>query len=421
VKRIDVVVIGGGQAGLAMSRCLSDRGIDHVVFERGRIAERWHSERWDSLRLLTPNWQSRLPGFAYDGGDPDGFMTAPEVAAFLDRYADVIHAPVEADTAVMRVAPSPGGFAVTTNHGDWTARAIVIATGYCDVPFVPKMAAKLPPAIHQLTPSDYRRPSQLPDGGVLVVGASSSGIQIADELRRSGRTVAVAVGGHTRVPRRYRNRDIMWWLDRAGLMDEALDAVHDVEQSKRQPSLQLVGGPEHRTLNLAVLQDRGVQILGRLARVDGHRVAFDDDLVATTVAADAKLATLIARLDEFAVRSGLDADVAPPEPFVPIWRRFTDAATAIDLDAAGIRTVVWAVGYRRQYPWLQVPVLDANGEVRHDGGVTPYPGVYVIGLRFLRRRNSNFIDGVGKDADALAEHVRGFLGVPERVAMATGV
>jgi len=414
MRRIEAVVVGGGQAGLAMSRCLSDRGIDHVVFERGRVAERWHSERWDSLRLLTPNWQSRLPGFAYDGDDPDGFMKAAEVARFLERYAAVIRAPIERPTTVTRVAPSGDGFSVRTDRGDWCARTVVIATGDCDVPVVPKMAGHLPAAIHQLVPSAYRRPSQLPDGGVLVVGASSSGIQIADELHAGGRAVTIAAGHHTRVPRQYRGRDIMWWLDRAGFMDEPAERVHDIDQSRRQPSLQLVGHPDHRSLDLAILQERGVRVAGRLAGVDGSRIVFDDDLVATTAASDAKLAVLMAKLDEWATQSGINGDVDEPEPFVPTWPRFLDAPPAIDLRADGIRAVVWAAGYRRTYPWLIAPVFDWHGEVLHTGGITSYPGLYILGLRFLRHRNSSFIDGVGRDAAELSGHLWTYLRWRER-------
>jgi len=414
MRRIEAVVIGGGEAGLAMSHSLSARRIDHVVLERGRVAERWRSERWDSLRLLTPNWQSRLPGFAYAGDDPDGFMRAPEVAAFLDEYARAVRAPVETATLVTRVAPVRDGFAIGTDRGDWIARAVVIATGDSDAPFVPRVAGGLTRDVTQIVPSQYRRPSQLPDGGVLVVGASSSGVQIADELGRAGRAVTIAAGGHTRVPRRYRGRDIMWWLDRAGFMDEPIEQVHDPVRSRRQPSLQLIGHPDHHSLDLTVLRNHGVRVAGRLTGIDGDRVALADDLVATTAASDVKLAMLLVRLDDFARESGIESEVAPPEPFVPTWDQFLDAPASIDLRAERIRSVVWAVGYRRRYPWLVVPVVDSEGEVRHDGGVTPYPGLYILGLRFLRRRNSSFIDGVGRDAAALAKHLCRYLRWRER-------
>ncbi|MGE3507354.1 MAG: NAD(P)-binding domain-containing protein [Vicinamibacterales bacterium] len=418
MRRTDTVIVGGGQAGLAMSRCLSDQGVDHVVFERGRLVERWRSERWDSLRLLTPNWQTRLPGYVYEGPDPDGFMTAAEVVSFLERFAATLRAPVYCDTAVTDVRPRNEGFHVTTTAGEWQARSVVIATGDCATPLIPAVAGGLSPELHQLAPAAYRRPEQLPDGGVLVVGASSSGIQLADELCRAGRAVVLATGHHTRVPRRYRDRDIMWWFDRAGLMNEGIDDVHNLTISREQPSLQLVGRPDHSSLDLAMLQERGVLITGRLLSADRWTVSFDDDLIATTVASDAKLAMLLARLDGFARHAGLDGEVGPPEPFVPIWPQIAEPPASLDLRAAGIRTVIWAVGYRRRYPWLRVPVLDARGEVRHEGGVTPYPGLYVLGLRFLRRRNSTFIDGVGRDAVALAAHLGRYLGTAAAAAVA---
>ena len=403
MRHVESVVIGAGQAGLAMSRCLTDRGVDHVVLERGRVAERWRSERWDSLRLLTPNWQSRLPGFQYDGPDPDGYMTMPEVAAFFERYAASFRAPVRRGVEVRAVTHDGSTFRVETAWQHWSASSVVIATGHAQQPRIPRLAANFAGAVTQLVPTAYRRPSQLPDGGVLVVGASATGLQLADELNRAGRDVTIAVGRHTRLPRVYRGRDILWWLDRMGVLDETVDQVHDVEISREQPSLQLVGHPDCRTLDLASLRDRGVRVVGRLIGADGHMVRFADDLVATTAAADIKLAGLLRRIDTFVAVQGINAPAAPN--FVPHCLGFAGAGTTLNLRAAGIRTVIWATGFRRQYPWLHVPVLDELGEIRHRHGITAAPGLYVIGLHFLRRRNSSFIDGVGADALALSEHI----------------
>jgi len=404
MQRIHTLVIGGGQAGLAMSRCLSDRGIEHVVLERGRIAERWRSERWESLRLLTPNWQSRLPGYRYQGHDPDGYMTMSEVVRYLDGYAAAIAAPVEAGVAVTGVRRSGVGFAVDTSRGAWRARHVVVATGYCDQPRIPDAAAALPADIVQLSPTAYRSPAQLPPGGVLVVGASSSGIQLADEIARAGRAVTLAVGRHTRLPRMYRGRDIMWWLDAMGVLTETTAEVFDAAVSRSQPSLQLVGRPDRASLDLPILQARGVRLVGRVTSVDGARVSLSDDLVAHTAAADARLARLLARVDEFVRRTGVPA--SEPEPFEPfLWPAPTP--DAIDLRDAGIRTVVWATGFRRTYPWLHVPVIGADGEIRQAGGVTPVRGLYVLGMHFQRRRNSAFIDGVGADARELADAIAG--------------
>jgi putative flavoprotein involved in K+ transport len=235
------------------------------------------------------------------------------------------------------------------------------------------------------------------------VGASASGIQLAEELSRAGRDVTIAVGHHTRLPRRYRGRDILWWLDRMGVFDETVDQVYDVEISREQPSLQLVGHPDHVTIDLSMLQARGVRVVGRFVDVQGGVARFADDLVATTAAADIKLASLLHRIDSFVRVQGIEADAG--ESFEPHCLSFVNAETEIDLTRAGIRTALWATGFRRQYPWLKLPIFDGRGEIQHSGGVTPVSGLYVIGLHFLRRRNSSFIDGVGADAMALSEHL----------------
>jgi putative flavoprotein involved in K+ transport len=406
MPRVACVVIGAGQAGLAISRCLADQGIEHVVLERGRIGERWHSERWDSLCLLTPNWQTRLPHFSYDGPDPDGFMNSGDVVAFLNRYARSFDAPVREQTSVSRVTWRAGRFTVDTNRGAWTSDAVVVATGYCDRPAVPGWATHAAPDLHQVTASDYRRPSSLEPGGVLVVGAAATGVQLADELRRDGRTVILAVGRHTRVPRTYRGRDIMWWLDRLGVLHESVDTVFDREISQSQPSFQLVGRPDRASISLADLQDSGVVVTGRLDALDGRTASFDDSLMATTVAADAKLASLLLRIDAYAAAHGVGSGETL-QGYEPLWPRFVvETPRILDLGALGVRTVLWATGYKRTYPWLDVPgVLDARGEIQHIGGATPQAGLYVLGLPFLTRRNSAFIDGVGADAVALSEQI----------------
>jgi putative flavoprotein involved in K+ transport len=409
MRTTNAIVIGAGQAGLAMSHCLMARGIDHLMLERGRIAERWRSERWDSLRLLTPNWMSRLPGWSYRGDDPDGFMTMSEVVAYLEGYA--ARAPVVTGVAVHALHRAPAGYRLETSAGTFATPAVIIATGQCDVPHIPAMAAELPPAIHQVTPSGYRNPSLLPDGGVLVVGASASGVQIAEEIHRSGRPVTLAVGRHTRLPRRWRGRDILGWMDRAGVLTESAAQVRDLTASRAQPSLQLVGRPDHASLDLGTLRAIGVRIVGRLAGITAGRALLRDDLAETTAGAQRTLDRLLDRIGAVADAEGAP-DEAPPPPLAP----FARAPSAIHLADEGIRTVVWATGFRRDYAWLRVPVLDTAGEIRHAGGVTPAPGLFVIGLRFLRRRNSNFLDGVGADAEALAGEVLAHLATQGRAA-----
>ncbi len=407
MKRTDVVVIGGGPAGLAMSRCLTDSGVDHVVLERGRVAERWRSERWDSLHLLTPSWQSRLPGFRYDGPSPDGYMSATELVCRLDRYARSLPAPIEERTSVVAVDAVGSGYRVTTDRGTFSAPSVVIATGQCDTPLVPALSRRLPPDVVQIVPSRYRNARELPEGGVLVVGASATGVQLADEIQASGRPVTLAVGRHTRLPRVHRGRDIMWWLDAAGILDETAEEVRDLAASRRQPSLQLVGQPGV-TIDLPALAGRGVRLAGKLADVDGSRVSFAGDLPAHLAAADARLERVLQRIDLFAARTGIEAEVGPKERPRPL-RSAPFLLDGLDLDRQGIRTVVWATGFRRLYPWLRVPALDARGEIVHRGGVTPHPGLYTLGLHFLRRRNSSFLDGIGRDAIDLTIHLTSYL------------
>jgi putative flavoprotein involved in K+ transport len=404
MTRTTTIIIGAGQAGLAMSRCLSDLGIEHVVLEHGKLAQRWRSHSWDSLRLLTPNWMTRVPGFQYDGPDPDNFMSVPDLIAFFERYAASSKAPVLTNTAVQSVERSGNGFRVVTDRGVWSASSVVVATGYCDLPAIPAVRRGVPPSIRQVVPSDYRRPEQLPAGGVLVVGASSTGVQLADEIQRSGRQVTLAVGRHTRLPRRYGGRDILWWLDQLGVLSQGVDAVQDIERSRHQPSLQLVGRPDHGSLDLAVLHDRGVRLVGRVRDINGHRVSLADDLVATTAAADIKMAEILTRIDRFIATTGVAAPSA--EPFKPTWHLAADVPDTIDLKDERINTVIWATGYRRAYPWLRMPVFNAHGEITHQGGITPEVGLYVLGLNFQRRRNSSFIDGVGDDACVIAQEIR---------------
>jgi putative flavoprotein involved in K+ transport len=402
MRYIDTVIIGGGQAGLAMSRRLTDRGVEHVVLERGRIGERWRNERWDSLHLLTPRWQSRLPGFGYDGPDPDGYMSRHEVIDYLQRYSRSFPSPVLTGVTVKSVETDIAGYRIRTNIDAWRAAHVVVATGECDTPFVPAMAARFE-GVEQVVPTRYRNPDRLPDAGVLVVGGSSTGIQLALEIHQSGRPVTLSVGRHTRLPRTYRGKDILWWFDRMGLFTQRARDVADLDASRNQPSMQLVGSPDRRTLDLHVLDEAGIRIVGRTIAADGSRVLLDDDLLETTTAADVKLARLRMRIDHWIRSRGLTGEVGAEEPFEPI--RLPDPATRLDLRAEGIGAVLWATGFRRNYSWLRVPVLDRRGEIIHDEGITPSPGLYVMGLQFMRRRNSSFIDGVARDADDLARHL----------------
>lgn len=391
-----------------MSRCLTERSIDHVVLERGEVANSWRTERWDSLRLLTPNWQSRLPGFAYEGDDPDGYRTVPEVVDFIGRYARVIAAPVQTKTTVTSVRGADDGYRVATDQGDWLCRTVVLATGACNIPSIPPHAAALSPAITTLTPPQYRNPSQLPDGGVLVVGASATGTQIAAEIHRSGRPVTLAVGEHIRAPRLYRGKDIEWWMDAAGILDERYDAIPDIERARRVPSFQLAGSPGRATLDLNALTAIGVKLVGRLAGISDGKVQFSGSLRNMCALSDLKMGRLLDAIDAWAAANGVDQTVDPP---YRLSATEVDASPplALDLAHSGIRTIIWATGFRPDYSWLDLPVLDRKGQIRHDGGVVCLPGLYVMGLQFLRRRKSALIDGAADDARDLSEHLSAYL------------
>lgn len=401
MNTIDTVIVGGGQAGLALSACLTSAGSTHVVLERGQIGERWRSERWDSLRLLTPRWQSRLPGYSYDGPDRDGFMTRLELVEYLEQYAKSFNAPVRSGVSVTRVTQFAGQFRVETDAGDWLAKNVVVATGDCQEANVPGFATRVPASIDQVVPTQYRNPTTLAPGGVLVVGASATGLQLAIEIHASGRPVTLSVGRHTRLPRRYRGRDIMAWLDEMGLLSQRAEDTRDITASRAQPSLQLVGSPASETLDLRRAQEMGIRLVGRTSEVVHEDMIFDDNLVEDIAAADLKLASLLLRIDAYIDRTCVSASHRPAFEPTPI----PETPERLSLADGAIRTVVWATGFRRNYPWLDVPVLNERGEIRHDGGVTPIPGLYALGLGFMRHRNSTFIDGQRHDAVEIAEHL----------------
>jgi putative flavoprotein involved in K+ transport len=410
--RRTALVVGAGHAGLAMSRCLTERSIDHVVLERGEVANSWKTERWDSLRLLTPNWQSRLPGYRYAGADPDGYRTMPETVAYIERYAEVISAPVQTHTAVTSVRRTEDGYAVATHHGEWRTRIVVLASGACNIASVPPVANALPPTIATLTPTQYRNPGQLEQGGVLVVGASATGVQIADEIQRSGRLVTVAVGEHIRMPRVYRGRDIEWWMDAAGILDQRYDEIQDLVRARNVPSLQLAGYPDHRTVDLNSLTAIGVKLVGRFAGVRDGKAQFSGALANHAALSDLKMNRLLDSLDTWAAANGVSDAVEPPHRFEPT-RIEASPPLSLDLNRGEIRTIVWATGYRPDYSWLNVPVFDRKGRIRHDGGAVDSPGMYLMGLQFMRRRKSALIDGAGDDARELSAQIAGCLGSQE--------
>ncbi|MEO7428205.1 MAG: NAD(P)/FAD-dependent oxidoreductase, partial [Acidimicrobiales bacterium] len=307
------VIVGGGHSGLAMSKQLSDRGIDHVVLEQGEVAGSWLHQRWDSFTLLTPSWQTSLPGMTYDGDDGDGFMNGTEIARFIKEYADAVRAPVHVSTTVTAVrSAGDGGYVVESDQGSWRCRGVVLASGACSQPGLPDFAAAVPESVEHINPLEDRNPGQLAEGGVLVVGAAATGIQLADELQASGREVTLAVGEHVRMPRTYRGRDIQHWMDAIGRLDERYDEVEEILRARSVASPQLIGTPERRTLDLNRLTDSGVQLRGRLGGIRDGVAMFSGGLRNHCALADQKLERLLDDIDEWITAHSLDDDVDPP-------------------------------------------------------------------------------------------------------------
>ncbi len=404
IRTATTIIIGAGHAGLAMSRCLTERSIDHVVLDRGEVANTWKTERWDLLTLLTPNWMSRLPGFGYEGDDPDGFRTLPETIAFIERYAEVISAPVQTNTVVAAVRRTMSGYQVTTDQGDWCCRTLVLATGANNIAHIPAVAEAVPPGIAMLTPGQYRAPDKLDQGGVLVVGAAATGVQLADEIHRSGRPVTLSVGEHVRAPRVYRGKDVLWWMDATGLHDERYDEVDDIVRARQLPSFQLIGTPKRRTLDLNTLASIGVKLIGQLAGIEDGKAQFSGSLPNVCASADLKMNRLLDTCDEWATENGRDGEVEASHRFAPT--EVEDAPPlGMVLTSGEIKTIIWATGFRPDYSWLDVPVFDRKGQVRHAGGIVDSPGMYLMGMPFLRRRKSVFFDGAGDDARDLSQHL----------------
>ena len=411
---IDTVIVGAGHAGLAVSRMLADVQRDHVVLDRGRVAERWRSERWDSLHLLTPAWMTRLPGWHYAGTDPDGYLSSGELVQYLERYAASFGAPV-----ISEHDRRGGGEPVQDPVAPVSASSPTAARGMRVTSSSPPVPTAVPACrrglagtsnrVEVLTASSYRNPAALPPGGVLVVGASASGVQIADELSHAGREVAIAVGRHTRMPRRYRGMDSFWWLEATGRLARTIDEMPDTAAARRENSLQLIGRPEldlrGRDLDLGVLQARGVRLLGRLEDVAGAVASFRDDLADTVSEADRRMHHFLDAVDTYVDRAGLSREVLPavrPRSFdIP------HPVTRLDLARERIGTVISAAGYRPDHPWLRVPVLAPDGSIRQRRGVTPAPGLYVVGQYFQHRRDSGFIDGARHDARSVVDHLLG--------------
>jgi putative flavoprotein involved in K+ transport len=403
----EVVVIGGGQAGLAMSSCLTERGRPHIVLEQGRIAESWRRKRWDSLRLVGPNRTLDLPGFPYAGDDPDGFMGKDEVATHLEVYARSFGAPVREGVRVTAVAPDPNGagFLVRTEDGTFAAAGVIVATGALQRPFIPALAEDLPAHIAQVVPYAYRCPAALPPGAVLLVGSGQAGCQIAEELRRAGRSVYLSVGRSWWAPRRYRGQDLSLWLRAVGWFDRTVDSLPPGARTGL-PNPQFTGSGGGRDLNVHTLVAEGVVLLGRLLGIQDGTITLAPGLAENLAAGDKQAMRTLQAIDDHIREQRLDALAAdPPNYLRPAAELARGTLAELDLNAAGVSTVIWATGYRPDLGWVQLPVLDPQGYPVQRRGLTAVPGLYFLGLDWLHSAKSGLFAGIGEDAAYLAAQI----------------
>lgn len=408
-SHVPVVIVGGGQAGLATSYCLTQRGIEHVIVEKHRIGEAWRSQRWDTFCLVTPNWQCRLPGFSYvgeyDGDDPHGFMEREKIVRYIEAYAAMFEPPVREGVAVERVRRDEAGdgYVVPTSGGVYRADQVVIATGTYHQPNVPPMAARLPNEITQLHSSAYQNPQSLPDGAVMVVGSGQSGTQIAEDLHWAGRQVHLCVGEAPRAPRTYRGRDVVAWLDDMGYYDRPIYDHPEGEAVRHKTNHYLSGrGDGGHTIDLRELHLEGMELYGRLDDVEGADLSFRPTLEENLDAADASAAGIKRRIDEYIAENSVDAPEEPP--YQPPWTP-DEEPTRLDLRETDISTVLWATGYDHDFSWVDLPVFDETGYPEYHRGVTDEPGLYFVGLAWLYTWGSGRFAGVGRDAEYLAAKI----------------
>lgn len=399
----DVVVIGGGQAGLVMSALLQQRGFEHVVLERHRIGERWRTERWDSLRFQFPNWSIRMPGYCYAGSDPDGFAHYREILALLQQYAVATRAPVREQTEVVRLAEDERGFILSLADGAIRARRVVVATGPFQRPCIPQLSRGIPPRVLQIDATRYRSPSALPPGGVLVVGSGASGVQIADELVRAGRHVYLSVSRHRRAPRRFRGKDVYWWLDKLGRFEQTVETL---PAGRWPPSTVITGVDGGYDVDLRELVGAGLEVIGRVIGAADRTVTIRPDANQILDDADAAYAGFVSAARAWAEAEG-ESDLAQEEGPVPSPGRRVEEATSLDLTSADVRTIIWATGYAYDYGWLACPVLDADGRPVQQRGVSSRPGLYFLGLHWMHTFKSGLLTGVGSDAAYILDHMSG--------------
>jgi putative flavoprotein involved in K+ transport len=399
-EKIETLVIGGGQAGLVMSHRLKQRGLSHLVLERHRIAERWRSERWDGLIFQFPNWSVRLPDFPFPHSDPDGFSDTATIIKFIEAYADFVAPPIRCGVAVTRLSQRDGGrFIAETTDGTIEADNVVVATGPYQRSVIPDLLRDHP--VFQVPAADYKNPEQLPPGAVLVAGAGASGAQIAEELLQAGRRVYLSIGRHRRLPRRYRSRDLIWWL-----AEMQFDQITPEERGQARLGPVISGAYGGRSIDFRDFAARGMILLGRLDAADGGVLDIAPGLDKSLGDGDIAFTTFLDTVDEYVKRRRLEL---PEEPgaraTLPDPACVTAPLTRLDLAAEGISSIIWATGYGVDFGWIDIPVLDARGEAVHRNGISAVPGLYFLGLQWLSKMKSSFLSGVGDDAEVLADHI----------------
>ncbi|WP_442579861.1 MSMEG_0569 family flavin-dependent oxidoreductase [Mesorhizobium sp. ASY16-5R] len=395
------VVVGGGQAGLSASHYLSTHGIDHVVFEKNTVVHKWKDERWDAFCLVTPNWQCQLPGHPYDGNDPHGFMVKDQIIAYVDGFVHKVAAPVVEHTAVIMIERAGDGFRVTTTAGTVTADAVILATSLYGAPFIPAAAARLPEDIVQIHTAGYRNPGQLPDGAVVVVGSGQSGAQIAEDLHLAGRKVHMVTGNAPRCARFYRGRDVVDWLWDVGQYEITV-ADDGMGKKRHDTNHYLTGRDGGRDIDLRAFALQGMALYGRLSGVAGGKMLFEQNLRANLDNADRVYNGINALIDRHIAANGIDAPAG--EPYRPVWEPENEPAE-LDLEAAGVSSIVWATGFSADWSFVGLPIFDGTGYPVHRHGVTDIPGVYVLGLPWLWTWGSGRFLSVGRDAEFVVSHL----------------
>jgi putative flavoprotein involved in K+ transport len=413
-----VAVVGGGQAGLSVSYCLRERGVEHVLIEAGRVGHEWRERRWDSFCLVTPNWQCKLPGFSYRGPDPDGFMVRNEIIQYLKDYVSFFLPPlVEGVTVTTLRRATSGVFELSTTGGDLTADQVVVATGPYHSPSIPRMAERLPADVEQIHSSRYRSPGQLPEGGVLVVGTGQSGCQIAEDLHLAGRQVHLAVGSAPRVARFYRGRDCVAWLDAMGHYAKGIDEFDDAAAVRMRVNHYVTGRDGGRDIDLRAFARHGMRLYGRLTGIEGAALEFADDLKVNLDRADAVAEGIKDAIDAYIAAHGIKA---PDEArYVPVWEP-EEQTSELDLVEAGVSSVIWSTGFARDHRWIEIPAFDGRGYPMHWRGATSCPGLYFLGLPWQHSWGSGRFEAVGRDAQFLASHIDASLRLADVCGTLTG-